>query len=109
MISNEALLEELTAFSGRIRLAIDAEEWEALNKLLLQRQNFLEDFLGQIRDSQQNPSLIFALQSMQRDDEQFLAEIQSRKAVMQKEVAMLSQGRKHIKAYQIEFGGGSEE
>lgn len=102
MDSVDVMLDTLSSFSEKIAQAIGCEDWDALNDVLIQRQECLEKLFSAPIKPTQRSTVIDLMLKIQKEDSLYLAGVQDRKYLLQKYATSLSQGRKNVKAYQSE-------
>lgn len=102
MDSVDVMLDTLSSFSEKIEQAIGCEDWDALNDVLIQRQECLEELFNAPIKPTQRSTVIDLMLKIQKEDGLYMAGVQDRKQTLQKRASLLSQGRKNVKAYQSE-------
>lgn len=102
MDSVNVLLDTLNGFSEKIAQAIGCEDWDALNNVLIHRQECLEQLFRAPIKSIQRSTVNALLLKIQQEDSLYMADLEDRKQLLQKQASLLSQGRKSVKVYQSE-------
>jgi len=95
-------LQQLDGFTGLIASVIESGDWDGLNVVLANRQDMLGSLCASELTSQEREAVVNMMVSIQATDQQFLAQVQSQKDVLQKQAASLAHDRKAAKAYQVE-------
>ncbi|MDO9142085.1 MAG: flagellar protein FliT [Methylobacter sp.] len=95
-------LQQLDGFTGLIASAIESGDWDGLNGILVNRQGLLDSLCASELTSQEREVVVKMMVSIQATDQQFLAQVQNQKDVLQKQAASLAHDRKAVKAYQVE-------
>jgi cobalamin biosynthesis Mg chelatase CobN len=96
------LVQQLEGFAGLIAAAIESNDWEELNELLVNRQEVLEWLRALSLSPLERQTIVDMIAAMQAADSQFMALVQSQKELLQKQAASLAHDRKAIQAYQTE-------
>lgn len=94
-----ALLQELNGFSLQITQAIELNDWEQLSAILLQRQMRLETLLNTSLSEDDQRTIHGVLESIQAMDKLFIDTVQSKKIELLKDLQLVAQGQKGVKAY----------
>ncbi|MFZ2404234.1 MAG: flagellar protein FliT [Methylobacter sp.] len=96
------LVQQLEKFVELIANAIESRDWDGLNELLANRQEALERLCALSLSLLEREAVVTMMASMQDEDRQLLALVQSQKELLQKSAASLAHDRKAIQAYQVE-------
>lgn len=96
------LVQQLEKFVELIAVAIESRDWDGLNELLANRQEALERLCALSLSPLERKAVVTMMASMQDEDRQLLALVQSQKELLQKQAASLAHDRKAIQAYQVE-------
>jgi len=94
------LVQQLEGFVELIASAIESKDWDDLNDLLANRQEVLERLCELSPSPLERKIIVDMVASMQATDRQWVALVQSQKALLQKQAASLAHDRKAIQAYQ---------
>jgi len=90
----------LNGYFEQISDAIENEDWDRLCSILSLRQSSLETFFRNEISELERAAIIGVIHKMHAEDQRFLAALDLRRAELKKEVVLLRQGRKGIRAYQ---------
>jgi len=100
MVVASELVVRLEDFVQLIDTAIESEDWEGLNSLLVDRRAALEQLCALSLSPFERKAVVAMMVQMQATDRQFEAVVQSQKDALQKQAALLAHDRKVIRAYQ---------
>lgn len=95
-----ALANLLNGYFEQISDAIENADWDHLCSVLSLRQSSLEDFFRNEISEPERAAILEVIHKLQTEDQRFLAALEERRVELKKEAALLSQGRKGIRAYQ---------
>jgi len=93
------LLSQLEDFHGLINEAIEEKEWDRLNDLLVTRQDRLDDLFSLEISESERETVIRMMTTMQKTDAKILAEVQTQKENLQKQLSTFVHDRKSVQAY----------
>lgn len=96
------LLQRLDGFVALIAAAIESNEWDDLNDLLVSRQEALEQLCALTLSAAEREVVVNMMTSIQTADSRLVARVQHQKEALQKQAASLAHDRKAIQAYQSE-------
>jgi len=100
MVVASELVVQLEDFVQLIDTAIESEDWEGLNSLLVDRRAALEQLCALPLSPFERKAVVAMMVQMQTTDRQFEAVVQSQKDALQKQAFSLAHDRKVIQAYQ---------
>jgi len=100
MVVASELVVRLENFVELIAIAIESEDWEGLNSLLVDRRAVLEQLCTLSLSPFERKAAVAMMVQMQTTDRQFEAVVQSQKDALQKQASSLAHDRKVIQAYQ---------
>ncbi|WP_293751066.1 flagellar protein FliT [uncultured Paraglaciecola sp.] len=95
------LVSQCLSYSGKIQSALSSGDWEALNKLLEDRQLDLEKLVSLMTAEDKAPQLKELILSIQEADKYFVQVLKEKKQDIESQIFSLKKGRKSIKAYQL--------
>lgn len=96
------LLQRLDGFSELIASAIESDDWDGLNEMLVLRQELLLKLSTLALSDQERELAVKMMASIQSTDRQFLVIVKSQKETLQKQASSLAHDRKAVQAYQSE-------
>jgi len=91
--------QRIEVYTSEIQKSLVESDWDALNALLLGRQEELENFFCQLGGSDKNKELVTWIQGIQLQDDKFSHLIQEKRKFLEKEVSSLKQGKKSVQSY----------
>ncbi|PPD33257.1 MAG: hypothetical protein CTY19_08160 [Methylomonas sp.] len=96
------LILRLESLQGEIVYAIETDDWDGLNRLLVERQETLEQLCALPLQSGEKIKFINMMVLIQDADKHFVNSVSERKQALHREALSLLHDRKAIKAYQTD-------